>query len=92
MPEEDAIPDFMTEVHRMVSDADRLINIYTITHDALEDLESELIPKESLELIEDTVKNLMEMKVALTALTEHTAEINDALDNAMNTLDMKKEL
>jgi hypothetical protein len=84
---------FMTKIHEMTSNADKLIEIYTeslVLFEALADTE---FPnrKESIELLHLTVDTILELKVAVTSLTEHSAEMNDAITDAVAKLESRKE-
>lgn len=83
---------FMTKIHEMTSNADKLINIYVDTYATLEALPADLeFPnkQESIDLVRLTIDTLVELKVAVTSLTEHSAEMNDALESAIAKLTPK---
>jgi len=83
---------FMSKVHEMTSNADLLIKTYVEALATLKALpeEFELPNREAtIELTELTLKTLVEMKVTVTSLTEYSAEMNDAMQTAIDML--KKE-
>ena len=83
---------FMTKIHEMTSNADKLIQIYINSYATLEALPADFeFPNkaETFELTRLTIDTLLELKVAVTSLTEHSAEVNDALESAIAKLTPK---
>ncbi|WNN94542.1 hypothetical protein SEA_LEWANDO_39 [Arthrobacter phage Lewando] len=81
--ETNATFDFLARIHEITSNADTLIKIYTEAYAVMQAIPA---PEEMLELTQMTVDTLLEMKVALTMLSEHSAQVDDMLDTISDKL------
>ncbi len=83
---------FMTKIHEMTSNADKLIDIYIESLAVFETLPADTeFPnkQEAIDLLHLTIDTILELKVAVTSLTEHSAEMDDAIDSALEKLTPK---
>jgi len=85
---------FASKIHEMTSNADKLIDVYIESLATIEALPADLeLPnkQEVVELTELTLNTLMELKVTVKSLFEHSAEVNDQIDKALSKFNLKKD-
>jgi predicted ATP-grasp superfamily ATP-dependent carboligase len=86
---------FPAKVLEMTANADSLIDKYTETLAVLESIPEEdryQLPnfQEAFELAEQTVNTLMELKVTVKSLFEHSSEMNDKVEEVLRRITSKE--
>lgn len=79
MPEDDNAINFIAKVHEVIADTDTLIEINKQAFEQLED-------PEALQFVSKTIETLISLKILVTELMEHSAEVNDKMESFVQEL------
>lgn len=85
--ENDVTLSYLTKVHELATKADTLIEVYLNAYAMLKEAEA---PASAIQLTQNTLETLTEMKTAMLMFAEHTAQVDEKVEDVLKTIQKMK--
>jgi hypothetical protein len=85
--ENDVTISYLTKVHEIATKADALIETYLTAYAMLKEADA---PAEAIQLTHNTLETLTEMKAAMLMFAEHTAQVDEKVEDVLKTIQKMK--